>query len=125
MLSNVKKGGEGKGEEKKRLHHLWRGEKNNQVVRRRTKWTTKTLSPSCDFAGPSFRDAPMHFTKQLGEVPSDWNAGSLHTVQGGMYRMRKYARNRAAKCAAYFWRTFTTCEIATLGWILRSHTIFI
>lgn len=27
---------------------------------------------------PSLRDAPMHFTKQFGEVPNGWNVGSLH-----------------------------------------------
>lgn len=84
MLRGLKKGGEGKGGEGKEditsPYCLWRGEKNDQVVWRRTERTPKTLSLACHFAVPSLRDAPVHFTKQFGEVPNGWNVGSLHAL---------------------------------------------
>lgn len=40
----------------------------------------QTPSRSRHFSVPSLCDAPMHFAKQFGEVPNDWNVGSLHTL---------------------------------------------
>lgn len=77
MPSDWKKGEEGKGQEekkKKRLHH-------NTVCGGEREGTRLCCGAEArERASLCLVTAPMHFTKQFGEVPNHWNVGSLHTL---------------------------------------------